>query len=139
VVTVWSSGKSHDSHPLAVLVWFFTLRLETVTGQFSLSNREASKYFLVGGEMREEETKSIACAGWRSLGHQKELTPNSRLTLLTVVHLPFLQLLPFIIDKDFFFFHAWLSKQLESCRGLLLALLFIPTIFQRNISSEKLS
>lgn len=87
MVTVWSSGKSHNSHPLTLLMYLVTLMLEMITGKFSLSE-EGSKYHFVGGELREEETESVACAGWGSLWHQKELTPNSRLTLLTMSILP---------------------------------------------------
>lgn len=76
MVTVWSSGKSHDSHPLTALMWFVTLMLEMITGEFSLSNKEDSKYLFISGELREAETESIADAGRGSLWHQKELTPK---------------------------------------------------------------
>lgn len=52
MVTVWSSGKSHDSHPPTPLMRFVTLMLEMITGEFSLSNREGSKYHFIGGELR---------------------------------------------------------------------------------------
>lgn len=52
MVTVWSSGKSHDSHPPTPLMRFVTLMLEMITGEFSLSNREGSKHHFIGGELR---------------------------------------------------------------------------------------
>lgn len=136
MVTVWSSGKSHDSHPPTPLMRFVTLMLEMITGEFSLSNREGSKHHFIGGELRGDWEHCLCWPGKPVTlegvnpdfqANTSDHGPSSLPAALTIYY-------RWRIFFFFFLCHVWLSKQWDSCRGLFLALLFIPTIFQRNIS-----